>query len=1144
MNIFNPPLPKKNDTIVHWGELYGSAISLAILKLAEQTQQPVVVITKDTHAANQLMTELEFFRSEKSPKVLNFPDWETLPYDYFSPHPDITSERLLTLHELGKLKQGIVITAVPSLMHRIPPKEFVHAHSLVIKQGEELVLSHLQNQLEEVGYRRSNQVMEHGEYALRGAILDIYPMGSKLPYRIELFDTEISSIRHFDPDTQRSLEKLDSIELLPAYEFPLNETGIAHFRQQWRERFSGNPTESAVYQNISEGKPVAGIEYYLPLFYKKMANLLDYLSKDCLIVQTKDITEAANHFYHEVTERYEQLRHNLSRPLCEPRSAFIPPEELFSYINAHSKIVLYPESLESKSNHINFASLPPPNLIIEQKAHGLDSLKNYLDTHQGRFLFCAETAGRREVLNSLLKGLGLKLAPFENFADFLSSQESHGLVLGHLAEGMVLKEPSLNLITEAQLFGQHVMQRRLRKTRESTDNQQFIRSLTELKMGDPVVHFEHGVGRYQGLETIETQGSSAEYLKLVYANDDKIYVPINSLHLISRYTGLDADHAPLQRLGNKQWDKIKEAALKRIHDVAVELLEIYGKRAASQGTSLKIPKEDYLRFKATFAFEETPDQEQAIQAVLNDMQKSQPMDRLVCGDVGFGKTEVAMRAAFIAVQNSKQVAVLVPTTLLASQHAQNFQDRFADWPIKVACLSRFSDSKETKQILEDLAVGKIDIVVGTHKLLQADIKFKDLGLLIIDEEHRFGVRQKEKIKALRAEIDILTLTATPIPRTLNMALAGMRDLSIIATPPLRRLSIKTFAMEYNPAMIREALQREILRGGQVYFLHNDIATIEQQARRLQEIIPSAKIAIGHGQMSERELERVMSDFYHQKYNILLSTTIIESGIDVPSANTIIINRADKFGLAQLHQLRGRVGRSHHQAYAYLIVPPEEALTADAIKRLEAITEHDELGSGFNLASQDLEIRGAGELLGAEQSGQIEALGFTLFMELLEEAVNTLKQGKELKVELKSKSGPEIELGITALLPGDYVNDIHARLQFYKRLSIAKSNNEINEIQAELIDRYGVIPKAAENLLTIAELKLHAKAMKIHKIESYGEFGYLYFEAEPNINVKNLLNLIQTKSKDYQLQGPSKLRFKLGSMENRVAQVTDLLNLLN
>ncbi|HYF98298.1 MAG TPA: transcription-repair coupling factor, partial [Coxiellaceae bacterium] len=660
---------------------------------------------------------------------------------------------------------------------------------------------------------------------------------------------------------------------------------------------------------------------------------------------------------------------------------------------------------------------------------------------------------------------------------------------------------------------------------------------------DPVVHFDYGVGRYQGLETIETQGTCAEYLKLIYVNEDKIYVPISSLHLISRYTGLDAEHAPLQKLGNKQWDKAKEAALKRIHDVAVELLEIYGKRAAAQGTRFKIPEQDYLNFKASFPFEETPDQEQAIEAVLDDMQKAQPMDRLICGDVGFGKTEVAMRAAFIAVQNSKQVALLVPTTLLASQHAQSLKDRFADWPIKVACLSRFSDSKETQQILADLENGKLDIVVGTHKLLQPSVKFKDLGLLIIDEEHRFGVRQKEKVKALRAEVDILTLTATPIPRTLNMALAGMRDLSIIATPPLRRLSIKTFAMEYNPAMIREALLREIMRGGQVYFLHNDIATIDQQAQRLQEIMPQAKIAIGHGQMSERELERVMADFYHQKYNILLATTIIESGIDVPSANTIIINRADKFGLAQLHQLRGRVGRSHHQAYAYLIVPPEEVLSHDAVKRLEAITQHDELGSGFNLASQDLEIRGAGELLGAEQSGQIEALGFTLFMELLEEAVASLKQGKALNIELKSKAGPEIELGITALLPADYVNDIHARLQFYKRLANVQNHAEIKEIQAELIDRYGLIPKATENLLQITELKLQAKAMKIAKVETHGDFGYLYFENEPKINVKNLLSLIQTQAKNYQLQGPSKLRFKLAEPQQRIETLVELLKIL-
>ncbi len=1141
MNILKPPLPKPNDTIIHWGELYGSAKSLAILKLAEQSDL-LVVITPDTQSANQLHIELEFFKTPESPKILQFPDWETLAYDYFSPHPDIISERLLILHQLPLLKTGILIVALPSLMHRVAPKEFVQAHSLVIKQAEVLNLSEFQNLLEEVGYRRCNQVLEHGEYALRGAILDIFLMGSQLPYRIELLDTEISSIRHFDPETQRSLEKLESIELLPAHEFPLNEQAITHFREQWRAEFSGNPTGSAIYQNISEGKPVAGIEYYLPLFYSQLSHLLDYINPKALIVQYSQLTEAANRFYQEVGERYEQLRHNISRPLCPPKSVFIAPEELFSYVNQHTKIMLHEELLPDKANQINFASLPPPNLLIGHKAEGLDTLKSYLEHNNGQFLFCAETTGRREVLQSLLKSLHIKLKTVAHFSEFLESGERFGLIIGGLSEGLVLKNPSFNLITEAQLFGAQVMQRRLRKPREP-DNQQFIRNLNELKIDDPIVHFDHGVGRYQGLETIETQGSTAEYLKITYANDDKIYVPISSLHLISRYTGLDAKHAPLQRLGSKQWDKAKEAALKRIHDVAVELLEIYGKRAAAQGHSFKIPTADYLSFKSAFAFEGTPDQEQTIQAVLNDMQKSQPMDRLVCGDVGFGKTEVAMRAAFIAVQNSKQVAVLVPTTLLATQHAQSFKDRFADWPIKVACLSRFSASKETKQILEDLQQGKIDIVVGTHKLLQADIQFKDLGLLVVDEEHRFGVRQKEKIKTLRAQVDILTLTATPIPRTLNMAMAGMRDLSIIATPPLRRLSIKTFTLEYNPAMIREALLREIMRGGQVYFLHNDIATIEQQARRLQEIMPTAKIAIGHGQMSERELERVMSDFYHQKYNILISTTIIESGIDIPSANTIIINRADKFGLAQLHQLRGRVGRSHHQAYAYLIVPPHDALTTDAVERLEAITEHTELGSGFNLASQDLEIRGAGELLGAEQSGQIEALGFTLFMELLDEAVNTLKQGKELKIDLKAKAGPEIELGITALLPGNYVNDIHARLQFYKRLANTKSSEEINEIEAELIDRYGLMPPEALSLLKIAELKLQVKDMKIHKIECHGEFGYLYFAAEPKIKVKALLTLIQSQAQDYQLQGPSKLRFRFKRDNDRLEQIQALLDLL-
>ncbi len=1120
--------------------LQGCATTLAISTMAQHAQHPILVIGDSVQQTQQYQRELNFF--SQTPTLL-FADAETLPYDHFSPNEATLSQRLATLYRLPQLQQGVILIAISTLMQYLLPKAYLTAHTLMLEKNLSLPLEKLRTQLQQGGYHHVAQVMEHGEYATRGGIIDIYPMGSPLPYRIEWLGHEIDTLRSFDPDTQRTIKNFDRVNLLPAHEYPLTEEAIAKFRQAWRDTFAGNPMECPIYQQISEGENPAGIEYYLPFFYVELASFFDYLPKNTAIVMPEGLPQAAEKYWQEIQHRYQQMRHDVTRPLLTPQQLFMPGNTLFQHLKEFNTIKFF--SVTGKSSQaLCLASEKPAQLLINRRAkRPLQALAEFCDNHR-RILFCVESLGRQDSLLTLLKKENIQPKIYSNWQAFLSDDTDLGITIAPLEEGLSLPQENLFIITENQLFEQHAKQRREQK-KYALDPQALIRDLTELNIGSPVVHIDHGVGRYLGLQMITSDNVAAEYLSLEYAGGDRIYVPVASLHLINRYTGADAEHAPLQKLGSKQWETIKSKANQRIRDVAAELLEIYSQRQASTGFVFNANEEEFQRFAQEFPFEETPDQARAIGQVIQDMRSPRCMDRLVCGDVGFGKTEVAMQAAFIAAQSGKQVAILVPTTLLANQHLQNFQDRFANWPIKVEGLSRFKTKAEQGKILKQLADGKIDIIIGTHRLLQADIKFHDLGLLIIDEEHRFGVRQKENIRKLRNQVDLLALTATPIPRTLNMSLSGIRDLSIIASPPPNRLAIKTFTHEFSDSLIREAVLRETLRGGQVYFLHNKVANIARMADDLQQLIPQARIQFAHGQMRERELEKIMSDFYHKKFNVLLCTTIIESGIDIPSANTIIINNADHFGLAQLHQLRGRVGRSHHQAYAYLLTRPWKLLTNDGKKRLEAITHTDALGAGFNLASHDLEIRGAGELLGEQQSGQMHAIGFSLYLELLDEAVSALKQGKQPQVFLQRQSGCEVDLHISSLFPETYIHDVSLRLQLYKRLANCKDAESINEFKVELIDRFGLLPQAAQHLIAITQLKLLAQALGIEKIDANATYAYLHFHTQTSVEPKVIIQLIQSKPHTYQLQGSQKLRFKhaMETANDRIMAIETLLKKL-
>ncbi|MGI8465437.1 transcription-repair coupling factor [Pectobacterium punjabense] len=1101
------------------GELTGAACAVECAEIVERHTGLVVLIAPDMQNALRLRDEIQQFTDQH---VTTLPDWETLPYDSFSPHQEIISTRLSTLYQLPNMTRGVLILPVNTLMQRVCPHSFLHGHALVLKKGQRLSRDKLRSQLEQAGYRSVDQVMEHGEYATRGALLDLFPMGSEEPYRIDFFDDEIDSLRLFDVDTQRTLNEVPHINLLPAHEFPTDKTAIELFRSQWREQFEVRRDAEHIYQQVSKSVWPAGIEYWQPLFFSEpLPSLFSYFPNNTLIVNTGNIEQSAERFWQDIQQRFESRRVDPMRPLLPSDSLWLRVDGLFTELKAWPRVQLRTDTLPEKAANVNLAYLPLPDLAIQhQQKSPLDALRRFIEQFDGQIVFSVESEGRRETLQELLARI--KLNP--KLINTLEQAQERGayLIIGASEHGFIDTLRQRALICESDLLGERVSRRQDNRRTINTDT--LIRNLAELRPGQPVVHLEHGVGRYAGLTTLEAGGIKAEYLILTYAGEDKLYVPVSSLHLISRYAGGADENAPLHKLGGDAWSRARQKAAERVRDVAAELLDIYAQRAAKSGFAFKHDKTQYQLFCESFPFETTPDQAQAINAVLSDMCQPLAMDRLVCGDVGFGKTEVAMRAAFLAVENHKQVAVLVPTTLLAQQHFDNFRDRFANWPVKIEMISRFRSAREQTQVLEETQEGKVDILIGTHKLLQSDVHWRDLGLLIVDEEHRFGVRHKERIKAMRADVDILTLTATPIPRTLNMAMSGMRDLSIIATPPARRLAVKTFVREYDNLVVREAILRETLRGGQVYYLYNDVENIEKAAQRLAELVPEARIAIGHGQMRERELERVMNDFHHQRFNVLVCTTIIETGIDIPSANTIIIERADHFGLAQLHQLRGRVGRSHHQAYAYLLTPNPKAMSTDAQKRLEAIASLEDLGAGFALATHDLEIRGAGELLGDDQSGQMTSVGFSLYMELLESAVDALKAGREPSLEDLINSQTDVELRLPALLPDDFIPDVNTRLSLYKRIASAKTATELDELKVELIDRFGLLPDASRYLLQVAALRQQAQALGIRRIEGNEKGGFIEFGEQNRVDPTHLIGLLQRDPGTYRLDGPTRLKF--------------------
>lgn len=1141
---FRPTLAPKAGERRQWGKLAGSACALALAKAAQSHQGLSLVVTSDTASAQRLESELRFFAPPEL-DILHLADWETLPYDSISPHQDIISQRLRTLYQLPSVKRALLVVPVTSLLQRLMPRGYLLGGSLLLKVGDTLDLDTLRANLTQAGYRTVDTVYEHGEYAVRGALIDIFPMGSERPLRIDLFDDEVDTLRTFDPDTQLTEDKIEALELLPAREFPLDKASISAFKQRWHQRFDVDPSACSIYRDVSDAIAPPGIEYYLPLFFDHCDTLFDYLPENTLAYTLGDIQGATQHFLAELTARYESRGVDPTRPLLRPEEIYLREEQLFAGLKQMSRTALHSGEVETAHNSGNFSCEPPPSLPVRAQAeHPLTALEAFLMSFDGRVLFCAESAGRRETLLELLGRIRVQPREVPNWDSFIESQDRLAITLGAIDQGLICREPDIALITESQLFGERVQQtRRRRQSQENADN--VVKNLTELKIGAPVVHIDHGVGRYRGLETISVEGEANEFLMLEYADEAKLYVPVTTLHLISRYSGADESVAPLHKLGSEQWGRAKRKAAEQVRDTAAELLDIYARRAARKGLAFDDPKSDYLSFAAGFPFEETPDQQLAIEAVMRDMLAPQPMDRLVCGDVGFGKTEVAMRAAFIAAHAGKQVAILAPTTLLAQQHFESLKDRFASWPFVIEVMSRFRTNKEVETVKERLAEGKIDIVVGTHKLIQPDIQYKDLGLLIIDEEHRFGVRQKDQLKKLRAEIDILTLTATPIPRTLNMSMAGIRDLSIIATPPARRLSVKTFVRQHDNAVIKEAILREILRGGQVYYLHNEVKSIERTARALQELVPEARIGIGHGQMRERELEKVMSDFYHKRFNVMVCSTIIETGIDIPSANTIIIHRADKFGLAQLHQLRGRVGRSHHQAYAYLLTPEPRAMTPDAVKRLEAIASAEDLGAGFTLATHDMEIRGAGELLGDEQSGQIQTVGFSMYMDMLDRAVKALRSGKEPNIDHPLDDNIDVNLRVPALIPDSYLPDVHARLVLYKRIAGAETPEALRELQVEMIDRFGLLPEPAKNLLRVTGIKLTAATLGVVKLEASANGGKLEFGAQTSVDPLKIVQMVQGQPGVFSLAGASGLSFKIPmpEAEDRLQRMTDLLETL-
>ncbi len=1097
----------------NWSNLFGCSKSIILSEFAANFDGLTVLICATTKEALDYESELRVFNADLD--IFTFPDWETLPYDYFSPHQDIISNRLRTLFKLRQASSGILIVPVSTFLTKVAPCDYISSKTFIFKLGDIIHLNDFKHHLEFSGYRHVKQVMEHGEYSVRGSIIDIYPMASYLPLRLELFDDELESIRTFDADTQITIDKVEKIEILPAKEFPLDDDAIALFRTNIREKFSDSGRNSTIYEQVTNRQAFPGIEYYIPLFFKEMAGLFSYFTNTHQYFITDNVNESALDFVHQYEHRYDQYRHNTDRPLLEPNHLLL---DLGTVEKQLKKAI----TLTNKTLNSDDFATKDSLFISENDQSSIAQFSNFLDGFDGRALIVSESSGRQEVLSHKLHDLKINFKRKNNWQDVLNSTNKLSLITGVIEEGCFLEDKNLLVISEYYLTGYKPRQK-ASKSKRTLDSESIIHNLSDLKEGDAIVHIDHGVGRYRGLNILNINGQDAEFVTLHYQDEDKLYVPVGSLHLIARYSGASHDTAPINRLGTDKWSKAKTKAAKKVRDVAAELLLIYAKREAAIGYAVDINNDNYFKFSEEFPFEETVDQLTAIKQIEADMAIKKPMDRLVCGDVGFGKTEVAMRAAFLAIDGGKQAAILVPTTLLAQQHYQNFIDRFANWPFNIAGLTRFTKTKELAKIEAGLANGTIDMVIGTHKLLSKSINYHNLGIVIIDEEHRFGVRHKEHMKSMRSSVDVLTLTATPIPRTLNMSLAGMRDLSIITTPPAERLAIKTLVSEWSDELIVEACQRELARGGQVYFLHNEVKTIERITKNLEALMPQAKIKYAHGQMQERTLETIMVDFYHQKFNILVATTIIESGIDIPTANTIVINRADKLGLAQLHQIRGRVGRSHHRAYAFLLTPPESLLTRDAKKRLQAIASMEELGVGFTLATHDMEIRGAGEFLGDDQSGQIQQIGFTLYSELLDRAVKALKEGKTFDVDDAMANPVEIELHISSLIPSDYIYDVQTRLIFYKRIASAQSIEQLNQLQIELIDRFGLLPDELRNLVHQTELKLIAMPLGLLKIDLNEKGGKFVFDKTPNINTTELITMIQSMPNIYRLDGQQILR---------------------
>jgi transcription-repair coupling factor (superfamily II helicase) len=1121
--------------------LYGSsdAYTLATAALEVKAKKEMLtVIVANASDGQRLLDEIGWFSSNNLSCHL-LPDWETLPYDAFSPHQDLVSERLATLHEIQNGQCDVLVVPASTALVRLAPPSFLAAYTFFFRQGEHLDEARLKAQLTLAGYTHVSQVMSPGEYSVRGGLIDLFPMGSALPYRLDLFGDEIETIRTFDADTQRSLYPVQEVRLLPGREFPMDEQSRTGFRGRWRERFEGDPTRSPIYRDIGNGIAPAGIEYYLPLFFEQTATLFDYLPAQSPIAMVGDIDGAIQRFWLDTESRYRFLKSDRERPLLPPEEIFLGAERFFTCAKTHGRWSIARDAAGPASE----LSAPLPDVAVNRRLDDpLANLRAYLMRAPGRVMICADTNGRRETLQQYFNEYKLDLASVDGFEDLRTTSEKVVLGVAPLQAGFELTEASagdLVFITETELYAGGGRRAGRKKQEAASQVESMVRDLSELKIGDPVVHINHGIGRYMGLASMDLGEGETEFLHLEYAKDTKLYVPVSQLHVISRYSGASPEDAPLHTLGSGQWEKAKRKAAEQVRDTAAELLNLYARRAARQGHAFMYSSVDYENFAQSFGFEETPDQAEAIHNVIKDMTSGRPMDRLVCGDVGFGKTEVALRAAFIAVMGGKQVAILAPTTLLAEQHAQTFADRFADWPVKIAELSRFRTGKEVNNAIKGMSDGTVDIVIGTHKLLSPDVKFERLGLVIIDEEHRFGVRQKEALKALRAEVDVLTLTATPIPRTLGMALEGLRDFSIIATAPQKRLAIKTFVRSEDGSVIREACMRELKRGGQIYFLHNEVETIENRRAMLQELLPEARIGVAHGQMHERDLEKVMRDFVAQRFNILLCTTIIETGIDVPTANTIIMHRADKFGLAQLHQLRGRVGRSHHQAYAYLLVNDVITLSKLAQRRLDAIQQMEELGSGFYLAMHDLEIRGAGEVLGENQSGEMLEIGFQLYSDMLNEAVRSLKAGKEPDMSAPLSTTTEINLHVPALLPSDFCGDVHERLSIYKRLANCQTQDKVDGMQEELIDRFGKLPEPVKALIETHRLRILAKSVGIVKIDAHGEAASMQFMEKPPIDPIKIITLIQ-KNRHIKLAGQDKLRIAasmpdLGARVNQVKQ---------